>query len=142
MRSRRGQIEGTLRFLRLLDRDSVHCEVTIYSVKRTKRDATEQFSTRLRQQFGLVRGGGVKSVRVKLFADDGFRKYAHDRHVRFDNNVFRIGRGVRVFSYDKVKETTDVGLEILKPGNKEHKENNLDACGIQTNDFCVWINRP
>ena len=137
----RGQIAGTLRFLKYLDRDSVRCEVTIYSVKRTGGSSPTEFSRKLRQQVGPVCGGGVKRVRVKLLRDDDFRRYAHDRHVRFDNNVFRIGRGVRVFSYERVEETTDVGLAVLRPGSKEHKESNLDACGTQTNDFCVWLNR-
>ena len=135
-----GQIEGTLRFLRYLDRDSVSCELTIYSVNRSKDDSPDHFSRKLRQQVGLISEGGVKLIRVKLFHDDGFKKHAHDRHVRFDSNVFRIGRGVsRVFSHDWVRETTDVGLDVLMPGSEEHKESNLDAYGLQTNDFCVWL---
>lgn len=136
-----GQINGTFRFLRYLNRDAERCAVTIYSVNRGDGNSLAHFSGKLRRQVGLVHHRGVKCVRVKLFREEDFKKYAHDRHVRFDNNVFRIGRGVRAFSHDRVKETTDVALDILRPGSEEHKESNLDAYGIQTNDFCVWLNR-
>ena len=130
-----GQIGGTLRLLRLLDRDSDQCDVTVYSAG----DDVAHIERVVRQQATQLGAGGIRCIQVKLFQGNGFRIYAHDRHVRFDSSVFRIGRGTRVFVQDVVGETTDVALTTLRPGSSEQKENDLDARVRPVHQFCVQV---
>ena len=133
-----GQIQGVLRLLRLLDRDATRCNVTIYStVGAGAGEEPGDVEAKVRRQAAGLKGGGIRRVRVKLFEKEGFRKYAHDRHVRFDRNILRIGRGVRVFVHGRVAETTDVGLATLGPDGFEQKERDLDRLVAQTHEFSV-----
>ena len=42
------------------------------------------------------------------------------------NYVLQIGRGVRVFRHESVREATDLVHIVLKQGSDEGKENDLD----------------
>ena len=137
-----GQIEGVFRLLRFLDRDSVGCNVTIYSTIVTGGESQGgDVESKVRRQAAGLRDGGVRCVRVKLFEREGFRIYAHDRHVRFDRSVFRIGRGVRIFAKKRGAEATDVALTTLAAGGLERKEADLDGRVTRTKEFCVRLGR-
>ena len=122
-------IEGLFRFLRLLGQSAKKCDVTIYSAlpgERKREEEIQSIEKKLTCEADQLKGQGIKNIRVFLFSAHRFSKYAHDRHIRFDNNVFHIGRGMRVFKFDEVKELT-VSVQIpLEPGEPEEKEDYLD----------------
>ncbi len=89
---------------------------------RGRYDIEEDF----RKEF---RGKHIIPTEVRLLDDwDPMSKDAHDRHIRFDNHVIRIGRGAaEVFSEEEIRNGTDVSVWILKGDEKEAKEKALDA---------------
>ena len=124
---RDNDIPGTARLLGLLDRDSRGCEVTLYASPRTELpEDTESIRRKLLCTARQFNEGGIRNLAVRLHPEDDFRLYAHDRHIRFDRNVLQIGRGVRVFRHESVREATDLVHIVLKQGSVEGKENDLD----------------
>ena len=125
-------IEGLFRLLRLLAQSATGCDVTIYSTVPGEREREEELRSiekKLTDESDrLKREGrpGIKSIQIRLFPAHRFSTYAHDRHLRFDNNVFHIGRGIRVFRFENVREATDVVQVPLEPGKSEQKEKYLD----------------
>ena len=120
-------IQGTAKLLALLDRDSRGCDVTLYASPPTElTEDAESIRRKLLYTVRQLNEGGIRSLVVRLHPEDDFRIYAHDRHVRFDRNVLQIGRGIRVFRYETVREATDLGYIVLKEGSVEGKENDLD----------------
>ena len=93
----------------------------------------------MKSQVATLNSNGIKSVQVLLFQEADFRKYAHDRHIRFDRSVFRIGRGLRIFELPKVRESTDVDMIILQTGTREQKEVDLLSFGTQIHQFRILV---
>ena len=136
---RNHNLVGILRLLTLLDGDARRCRVIIYSCLGGNGRAARRVERRIRATAGGLSGTGVASVDVQLLREEEFRRYAHDRHLRFDNGVFFIGRGLRVFNYRTTKDATDVHFVVLKPGTREKKELNLDRFGKTVHSFRVLV---
>ena len=137
--ARSNNINGIFRLLRFLARDSKRCRVTLYSSPNDDGDVPQAIEGNMRRAVSSLAGNGIESVTVRLFQEADFRIYAHDRHVRFDNNVIKIGRGTRVFEHAEIKEATDVDLVTLKPGTTEQKEKNLDYLGKKVHEFRIEV---
>ena len=137
---REGTIQGLLQFLNLLDENSSGCAVTVYSSPETEhQEEVKTISDRLSNRTSLFSTYGIGSVEIRLRPEDDFRLYAHERHVRFDNRVFNIGRGLRTFQYETVREATDTSFTLLPPNTPEGKENDLDEKAHRLSDFCLPI---
>ena len=140
---REDNIEGLVRFLNLLDENSSGCAVTVYSSPETEhQEEVKTISDRLSNRTSLFSTYGISSVEIRLRPEDDFRLYAHERHVRFDNRVFNIGRGLRTFQYETVREATDTSFILLPPNTLEGKENDLDEKAYRLSDFCLPIGAP
>ncbi len=138
-------IEGLFRLLGLLARSATGCDVTIYSAVpeehareeklrsreeklRSREEKLRSIEEKLTDESDRLRCEdhlGIKSIQIRLFCAHRFSTYAHDRHLRFDNNVFHIGRGIRVFKFENVQEATYVVQVPLEPGKPEQKEKYL-----------------
>ena len=125
--ARANNLDGVLRLLRFLNRDASSCHVTVYSSLDQSSGGPQYFESQVRAETAKFSGSGIRVVSVRLFDDWDFRKHAHDRHLRFDNSVIRIGRGIGVFQNPTIQEAADVDLLILKPGTQEQKERSLRA---------------
>ena len=125
--ARGSNVDGMLCLMRLLDRDATDCRLTVYS-SLDQYGKPECIEARIRATTAKFAGNGIGKVSVRLFDESDFKKYAHDRHIRFDNSVVRIGRGMRIFENPIVQEATDVNFLILKPGIREWKETALGNC--------------
>ena len=132
-------LRGILRLLRYLDRDSRNCHVTVYSSLDPDRGRLSSTKTTIQAEIANFSGHGIKSVHVLLFREADFRRYAHDRHLRFDQTVFRIGRGTRVFEHVSVRESTDVDMVTLRPNTREQKEADLDDFGTIVHAFRLAV---
>ncbi len=137
--ARSGNINGMFRLLRLLARDSRQCRVLLYSSPTVSGDVPQAIEANINRAVASLSGNGIKSVTVRLFDEADFRKYAHDRHIRFDSYVIRIGRGVRLFEGTKVNEATDVDLVTLGPGTTEQKESDLDHLATKVYEFRIEV---
>ena len=126
---RNNNLDGILRLLRLLDGDARRCRVTIYSCLGGNGGGAGRVERSIKAEAAGLSGRGVASVDVRLFRVKDFTRYAHDRHLRFDNGVFRIGRGMRIFQHPETNEATDIAFVVLKPGTRERKEMNLERFG-------------
>ena len=135
--ARDNNLNGILRLLRFLDRDAGSCHVSVYSSLDPNGGGAKFIESQIRAKTAKFSGSGIRSVEVLLFDEWGFKKYAHDRHLRFDNNVFRIGRGIRIFEHSRVREATDVDLLILKTGTREQKEMDLANFATRVHVFRV-----
>ena len=136
-------IEGLVRFLNLLEADANGCDVTIYSSPETElQDEVNAISNRLGGWTSQPSTYGVNSIEVRLRPEDDLRLYAHERHIRFDNRVVGIGRGLRTFQYATVREATDTSLTLLTPNAREGKESDLDEKAYRLSDFCLLIGAP
>ena len=136
---RNDNLDGILRLLRLLDGDARRCRVTIYSCLGGNVGGARRVERRIKAEAAGLSGRGVGSVGVRLFRVKDFKRYAHDRHLRFDNGVFRIGRGMRVFEHPNTKEASDVAFVVLKRGTREEKEMNLERSGKMVRRFSVHV---
>ena len=133
-------IQGLVQFLDLLDRDSSGCDVTIYSSPETElQEQVTAIINNLSDCAVQLDGYGINSIELRLRPEDDFRLYAHDRHIRFDNRVIGIGRGLRVFQYETVREATDSSYRLLSPGTREGKENDLDEKAHRISDFYFYL---
>ena len=137
--TRVNNISGVLRLLRFLERDARHCQVTIYSSHDTSGGGPKSVEALIRAETTRFSGNGIGSVSVYFIDQSDFGKYAHDRHLRFDNSVVRIGRGMRVFEHPTVKEATDVDFHILQPGRREQKEIALSSLATVVHSFQVPV---
>ena len=131
-------LDGILRLLNFLDGDARGCRVTVYSCLGRSGGGAGPVERRIRAEAAGLSGRGVASVGVRLFRRKDFQRYAHDRHLRFDNGVFSIGRGMRVFNYRRTKEATDIHFVVLK-GMREEKEMNLERSGKMVHSFRVRV---
>ena len=122
-------IEGLFRLLDFIDRDSNGCNVTIYSSPDPGRNANEEalaIRNKLEDKGEELRANGITSLEVRLFRDDRFRRPGHDRHIRFDDNVFSIGIGTEMFRHQTVEQDSDCILTVLEIGRREERTRRLD----------------
>ena len=140
---RNNTIDGLARFLELLDGDAKGCDVTIYSSPETElQEEVVTISSNLSNLTAQLSAGGINGIEVRLRPEDDFRLYAHERHIRFDNRVVSVGRGLRTFQHETVREATDTSLALLLPNTHEGKENDLDEKAYRLSDFCLPIGTP
>ena len=137
--ARSNNVNGIFRLLRFLDRDSRKCRATLYSSPGVAGDVPQAIEGNIRRVAARLAGNGIESLTVRLFDETDFRVYAHDRHIRFDNNVIKIGRGARVFEYADVREATDVDLVTLEPGTIDQKERDLDYLATIVHEFRIEL---
>ena len=131
-------IDGVISLLNFCDRDSEGCAITLYS--SPGRDGSlHRIRNEIEAAFYRLNGNRIASVTVRLFRESDFRVYAHDRHIRFDQNVVRVGRGMRPFEKATVTESTDVGLAVLEPGESETKEDDLDKKATKILEFSLPV---
>ena len=139
-------IQGLFRLLDFLDRDANGCEITIYSSPEPAKNVdAEVISIRnlLGDKINGINGGGIKCVAVNLFRDDRFRRPGHDRHVRFDDNIFSIGIGVELFRYSNVRQAMDCTQTVLDLNKLEYRERSLDNdADAKIATFTVPIGTP
>ena len=139
--ARYNNIDGILRLLRYLDRDATSCRAIVYSSLDSYGGGSQSIEARIKAEAARFSGNGIRSVRVHLLDESDFKTYAHDRHIRFDNSVVRIGRGIRIFESSTVKEATDVDLYTLKPGTLEQKELDLRNFAASVYSFQVPVSK-
>ena len=125
----KANIDGILNLLTFLDRDARNCRVTVYSSIDPSGAGEKFIKDTIGAMVSKFSGHGVRSVSVFLFGSTDFSTHAHDRHIRFDTSVIRIGRGISTFVEPTVIESTDVDLIILQPGQREKKETDLERFG-------------
>ena len=132
--------QGLAKFLDLLDGDANGCNLIVYSSPETElQDEVNAISNRIGNVTSQLSTHGISTVEVRLRPEDDFRLYAHERHIRFDNRVVGIGRGLRTFQYATVREATDTSLTLLPPNVREGKESDLDEKAYTLSDFCLII---
>ena len=122
-------IRGLFRLLDFLDRDANGCGIVIYSSPDPSRNVAaevESTQSRLESKVAELNSGGVRSLEVRLFRDDIFRRPGHDRHIRFNDNIFSIGIGVELFRHASVDQATDCSQTILEPNSPEYRTRRLD----------------
>lgn len=137
---RDGTIQGLVRFLNLLEADSNGCNVTIYSSPEEERqEEVRAISDILGNRTSQFSSYGISSVEVRLRPEDDFRLYAHERHIRFDNRVVVIGRGLRIFQFDSVREATRPSFIVLPYGETDDTEADLHNKAHRISDFCLPI---
>ncbi|MCY3694030.1 MAG: hypothetical protein OXG77_02320 [Chloroflexi bacterium] len=139
--ARRNNINGILRLLAFLDRDANNCPVTLYSSMDPNSPNLQQIRSRIGSAVANFSGGGIAWLQLLLYRDSDFKMYSHDRHLRFDNSVFRIGRGLRVFERSNASEASDVALVTLEPGAREQKESDLDSFGVLASRIRMLTNK-
>ena len=122
-------IQGLFRLIDLLDKDSNGCNVTIYSSPDPSRNASAEVSSirsNFESQANGLNGNGIQSLELRLFRDDRFRRPGHDRHIRFDDNMFSIGIGTELFRHQTVEQDTDCIQTVLGIGRREDRTRRLD----------------
>ena len=122
-------ISGLFRLIDLLDRDARGCNITIYSSPDpniNQQAAVESIRNNLQSKSGGLNGSGIRSVEVRLFLDRIFRVPGHDRHIRFDDNIFSIGIGVELFRYGNVRQAMYCTQTVLDINRPEYRERRLD----------------
>lgn len=132
-------LDGILRLLRWLNRDARRCRVTVYSCLDARVGGARLIEGRVKAEVAPFSGRGLGSVGVRLFRDKDFRRYADDRHLRFDNSVFRIGRGMTIFERDLTRDATDVHFVVLPSGTRDKKETDLEQSGRMVHRFRVRL---
>ena len=123
-------ISGLFRLIDFLDRDASDCNITIYSSPDpniNQQVATESIESSLQSKCDGLNGSGIRNVEVHLFLDRIFRLPGHDRHVRFDDNIFGIGIGVELFRYLNVRQAMYCAQTVLDLDKPEYRERRLDG---------------
>lgn len=122
-------VSGLFKLIDFLDRDASGCRITIYSSPDpniNEQAAVDSARNNLQLKFGELNGDGIRSVEVRLFLDRIFRVPGHDRHIRFDDNIFSIGIGVELFRYRNVKQAMYCTQTVLDLDKPEYRERRLD----------------
>ncbi len=94
------QLSGLDRFLRLLDADASGIRhVTLYSswAKLKREIGKVGINDELRLVMDRLPRKNIKLLKVVMLPDKVFRDVSHDRFIRFDNYVWDIGIGLKVF---------------------------------------------
>ena len=124
---RNNNIQGLSRLLRFINQDSNGCRITIYSSPVSgSASSIEDIRRRLWYEAARFDIRKVSSIEVRLFGEQDFGQYAHDRHIRFDHRVIGIGRGLDIFNSLSVQRVTGTTYTILSTGAREYKEESLD----------------
>ena len=104
-------ISGLDFVLSSLDKNTAGSEITIYSAYDEGQNSlvsiTQRINEHRREQWRLT---SISSVKVRLVHNDYFKKFAHDRFVRFDNTAFHIGIGIMLFKCQKNKRISHVNV--------------------------------
>ena len=122
-------IQGLFRLLDFLDRDADGCDIVIYSSPDPSGNVDSEVESskgRLESKATELNSGGVRSLEVRLFRDDRFRRPGHDRHIRFNDNIFSIGIGVELFRHASVEQATDCSQTVLESNSPEYRTRRLD----------------
>ena len=139
-------IQGLFQLLDFLDRDSEGCSVTIYSSPDPDKNVDAEvvaIRNNLEIRSSGFNGSGIKSIEVRLFRYDRFRRPGHDRHIRFNDNMFNVGIGAELFHYPNVQQAMNCTQTVLEPSKPEYRERRLDndrSAKIDT--FAVPIGTP
>ena len=123
-------ISGLFRLIDFLDRDARGCNITIYSSPDpniNQQAAVESIENSLQSKFCGLNGNGIRSVEVRLFLDRTFRVPGHDRHIRFDDNIFSVGIGVELFRYRNIRQAMHCTQTVLDLNKPEYRERRLDS---------------
>ena len=132
-------IQGLTRFLNLLEEHSNRCNVTIYSSPEQERpEVVEAIRSELGNLTCQFSSYGINSLEVRLRSADDFRRYAHERHIRFDNRVVLIGRGMQIFQFDAVRQATRPSFNVLTAGETDGTETDLHKA-YKISDFYLPI---
>ena len=121
-------IQGLCRLLEFLERDSKGCNIVIYSSPDPNNVNAEVTSirNRLEVEAGGFNNDRIKSIEVRLFHFDRFRRPGHDRHIRFNDNIFNVGIGTELFHYPNVQQAMNCTQTVLEPSKPEYRERRLD----------------
>ena len=119
---RKGNIQGLYHFLDLLNQHSQSSKVIIYASPDPGRHPNEEIP-RIQQNLGkqtdCFKGNGIKTIEIHFLRESLFRIDGHDRHVRFDNNIFDIGIGVIIFTPPNTRFSTATHMYALAPSKEE-----------------------
>ena len=119
-------IGGLSRLLRLLNRDSNGCSITIYSSPNSgSRSELRKIQRMVSTEAVKFDRSSINSIEIRLFEKGDFNKFAYDRHIRFDHRVIEIGRGLRIFELNSVQENSRISFNILTSGAAEDTESDL-----------------
>lgn len=139
-------VSGMFRLIDFLDRDASGCNITIYSSPDpyiNQQAAVDSVRNNLQSKFAGLNGNGIRSVEVRLFLDRIFRLPGHDRHIRFDDNIFSIGIGVELFRYDSIRQAMLCTQTVLDSDKPEYRERKLDGDkNAHIDTFTVPISTP
>lgn len=139
-------IQGLFRLLDFLDRDANGCNIVIYSSPDPSRNVAaevDSIKSKLESKAAELNNGRIKSLQVRLFRDDKFRRPGHDRHLRFNDNIFVIGIGTELFRHSSVDQATDCGQTVLEPNKPEYRTRRLDNDSDgKIADFPIPIGAP
>ena len=114
------KLSGLARFLRLLDKDSTGDRyVTLYSAwtkeLKEKSLSFDEIVADIQDIFDRLPIKNIKFIKIYMIPNSGFVRDAHDRFIRFDNYIWEIGRGLKVFEGPCAaqKSTATFKTEIL-----------------------------
>ena len=132
-----GNFEGFLFVLEFLEKDSNGCEVIVYSSYNRNSCGGDLGSIQdsLNKNLATFPFRRISNLEVRLFSQPVFSTYAHDRYIRFNQNVFHIGRGVIVFNDDRVRKATIVTLSNADASNYDYVETSLEKAKAKTLTF-------
>ena len=122
-------IQGLFKLLDFLDRDANGCNIVIYSSPdpdKVESTEVDSIKGKLESKAAELNGSGIKSLEVRLFRNYRFRLLGHDRHIRFNDNKFKIGIGVELFHHPSVKQAMDCDQSVLELGKPEYRTRQLD----------------
>lgn len=133
------KLSGLERFLRLLNNDATGPRhVTVYSAWTAdlsageSRKTIEDVEADLRIVFGRLTHRNIKSLKVVMVPNAGFRDDGHDRFIRFGDYVWDIGLGLEVLYGAHSTKRSSAGFKTgLAIGSYKNVERDL-AGNIQT----------
>jgi len=130
----KNNISGLRRFLQLLDTDATGPRyVTIYSTwpedsPNEIRKNIDDIENEVRFIFSKLPFKNIKSIRVFMAPNSGFRLDSHDRFVRFGNYVWDIGKGLNVFDGAFCSERSQAAFKTIFDANSyKSVERDLEA---------------
>ncbi len=122
-------IQGLFKLLDFLDRDANGCNIVIYSSPdpdKVESTEVDSIKAKLESKIDGLNSNGIKSVEARLFRDYRFRLPGHDRHIRFNDNIFSIGIGVELFRHPSVEQAMDCNQTVLESNKPEYRTRQLD----------------
>lgn len=122
-------IKGIFWLLEQLKQNSGSYCVTVHSTIQGK-SSYQKIKTDVEEYYNKKRIGesGI-SIEIRLYDHTIADRYAHDRHIRFDNHVISIGRGLYVFKKERIDKATNCHQNHLPDGGKDGTEIDLEWYG-------------